>query len=81
MALSVSVGIFYLARAGPRVGIDRREEKIAGNWYAGHNTAGGWIDRNGINTTKMEKHTRETFTSLKLVLFRKILKWRKNARS
>lgn len=32
LVLLVSVGIFYLAEKGAS-----REEKIAGNWYAGHN--------------------------------------------
>lgn len=34
LALSVSIGIFYLAG---KEALTVREEKIAGNWYAGHN--------------------------------------------
>ena len=34
LSLSVSVGIFYLAG---KEASTLREEKIAGNWYAGHN--------------------------------------------
>lgn len=57
---TLKVDNFYLEASGE---LNSREEKILSNWYAAHNKRGGWINRNRINTVKMEKYARETVTS------------------
>lgn len=71
MALGVGSGIFYLDAVVRRPsGLEgKRQEKNSRQLVCSTQQArGGWINRNGINTTKMEIHARETLASWEAVL-------------